>query len=268
MGECYASKVIEVARNEIGYLEKKSNKNIDDKTANAGKKNYNKYAKMLDSLGYFYNGKKNGYAWCDCFNDAVFVMAYGVDNALRLLCQPKKSYGAGVRYSANYYRKKKQFHKKNPKPGDQIFFYKSNMVQLAHTGLVVDVDDTYVHTIEGNTAGASKTISNGGGVVQKKYKLTYKRIYGYGRPAYDEEPIAEEPVYAEPKVEEPVEKPVVRVGDTVKLNKGAKQYNGKSLASFVYKRKHKVKEVTGDRAVITYGGITVAAVRVEDLEVL
>lgn len=36
----------------------------------------------------------------------------------------------------------------------------------------------------------------------------------------------------------------------------------------VEKLKHKVKEVVADRAVITYGGITVAAVRVEDLEVL
>lgn len=191
MAKCYASKVIEVALGEVGYLEKKSNKNLDDKTANAGYNNYNKYAKMLDNLGYFYNGKKNGYAWCDCFTDAVFVMAYGVDDALRLLCQPKKSYGAGVKYSRNYYKKKKQFHTKNPKPGDQIFFWKSNRVQLAHTGLVVKVDDTYVYTVEGNTAREKGVVANGGGVHEKKYKLNYKLICGYGRPAYDEEPATE-----------------------------------------------------------------------------
>lgn len=218
----YASKVIEVALGEVGYLEKKSNKDLDSKTANAGNKNYNKYAKMLDDLGYFYNGKKNGYAWCDSFNDAVFVMAYGVDEALKLLCQPKKSYGAGVRYSANYYIKKKQFHKKNPKPGDQIFFYKSNLVQLAHTGLVVDVDDTYVYTVEGNTSGASTVVANGGGVCKKKYKLTYKRIYGYGRPAYDPEPVKEEPKEEKPVVKEEVkeEKPVT----TQKAKDSAKNF--------------------------------------------
>lgn len=57
----------------------------------------------------------------------------------------------------------------------------------------------------------------------------------------------------------------IKVGSTVKLNKGAKTYDGKSLSSFVYGRKHKVKELKGNRAVITYLGITVAAVNVKDL---
>jgi N-acetylmuramoyl-L-alanine amidase len=59
--------------------------------------------------------------------------------------------------------------------------------------------------------------------------------------------------------------PSIKVGDTVKLNKGAKTYTGGNLASFVYGRKHKVKELIGNRAVITYLGITVAAVNVKDL---
>lgn len=60
-------------------------------------------------------------------------------------------------------------------------------------------------------------------------------------------------------------KSTIKVGSTVKLNKGAKTYDGKSLSSFVYGRKHKVKELKGNRAVITYLGITVAAVNVKDL---
>ncbi len=59
--------------------------------------------------------------------------------------------------------------------------------------------------------------------------------------------------------------PTIKVGSTVKLNKGAKTYDGKSLSSFVYGRKHKVKELKGNRAVITFLGITVAAVNVKDL---
>ena len=54
-------------------------------------------------------------------------------------------------------------------------------------------------------------------------------------------------------------------GSTVRLNPGAKDYNGKGLASFVYTRDHVVSEVSGDRCVITYGGVTVAAVRKSDL---
>ncbi len=54
-------------------------------------------------------------------------------------------------------------------------------------------------------------------------------------------------------------------GSTVKLKSGAKTYTGKKLASFVYNRTHKVKEINGDRVVITYLGITVAAVNIKDL---
>lgn len=57
----------------------------------------------------------------------------------------------------------------------------------------------------------------------------------------------------------------ISVGSTVKLKTGAKTYTGGSLANFVYTRKHKIKEISGDRAVITYLGIVVAAVNVKDL---
>lgn len=76
------------------------------------------------------------------------------------------------------------------------------------------------------------------------------------------------PVLPEPTPEPETPKVTIKKGDTVKLKSGAKQYNGKGLASFVYKRKHKVKEVSGNRVVITYGGIVVAAVKAEDLEVV
>lgn len=57
----------------------------------------------------------------------------------------------------------------------------------------------------------------------------------------------------------------IKVGSTVKVNKGAKTYDGKSLASFVYGRKHKVKEIKGNRVVITYLGITVCAIDIKNL---
>ena len=51
----------------------------------------------------------------------------------------------------------------------------------------------------------------------------------------------------------------------MRVKQGAKTYTGGGLASFVYNRDHVVSELNGDRAVITYGGVTVAAVRVSDL---
>ncbi|MDF1494068.1 glycoside hydrolase family 73 protein [Caproiciproducens sp. CPB-2] len=57
----------------------------------------------------------------------------------------------------------------------------------------------------------------------------------------------------------------IKAGSVVKVKAGAKTYTGGSLASFVYSREHVVKEISNDRAVITYGGVVVAAVKVSDL---
>jgi hypothetical protein len=57
----------------------------------------------------------------------------------------------------------------------------------------------------------------------------------------------------------------IKAGSVVRVKQGAKTYTGGGLASFVYERDHVVSELNGDRAVITYGGVTVAAVRVSDL---
>ena len=174
-----------VALNEEGYLEKKTNASLDNKTANAGYNNWTKYARDLDSLGDFYNGKKNGFDWCDMFVDWSFVKAYGRELGQKLLKQPNKSTGAGCTYSMRFYKNAGQFYTQNPKEGDQIFFgsYRGAN-ESSHTGLVYKVDSTYVYTIEGNTSGASGVVANGGGVCRKKYALNSNYIVGYGRPDY------------------------------------------------------------------------------------
>jgi hypothetical protein len=52
----------------------------------------------------WYNGKKNGFAWCDMFVDWCFLTAFGYEKALALLCQPEKSAGAGCTYSLRYFK--------------------------------------------------------------------------------------------------------------------------------------------------------------------
>jgi hypothetical protein len=176
------SSVIKIAEGEVGYLEKASNGNLDDKTANAGINNYTKYARDLDAISGFYKGEKQGYAWCDVFVDWCFVQAYGVDEAKKLLCHGQL--GASCPHSAQYYKNKGQFYTSNPKIGDQIFFG-PNIPSANHTGIVYAVDSMYVYTIEGNTSGASSVISNGGGVCKKYYSLSNSKVAGYGRPSYD-----------------------------------------------------------------------------------
>lgn len=176
------TKLINVAKAEVGYLEKKTNSNLDSKAGNAGTKNYTKYARDLDNIKGFYNSKKNGYAWCDMFVDWCFVQAFGVDRAKELLNHG--TLGAGCKYSMNYYKNKKQFYT-SPKVGDQIFFKEGT--SITHTGIVYKVDNTHVYTIEGNTSSDSGVVANGGSVNDKKYKLNSSYIAGYGRPKYKEE---------------------------------------------------------------------------------
>lgn len=182
---CTVDKVIKIAEAEVGYLEKKTNSNLSSKTANAGYNNYTKYANEFDTkYPNFYNGKKNGYSWCDVFVDYCFVKAFGVDNALVLLGQPLKSYGAGCTWSSRYFKQIGRFYT-TPKVGDQIFF-KDSSGDPCHTGIVYKVTTTRVYTIEGNTSSASGVVANGGAVAKKSYSRSYSRIYGYGRPKYDE----------------------------------------------------------------------------------
>ena len=176
-------RLIATAEAEIGYLEKATNSQLDDKTANAGSNNWNKFARDLDQLG-IYNGKKNGYAWCDILVDWCFVQTFGLDVAMKLTCQPMGGYGAGCTSSANYYKAKGRFHTTNPQPGDQIFFTSDAGKTMYHTGLVVAVDATYVYTIEGNTSSKAGVVANGGCVRNKQYARTYAKIGGYGRPDF------------------------------------------------------------------------------------
>lgn len=60
----------------------------------------------------------------------------------------------------------------------------------------------------------------------------------------------------------------IKAGSLVRLKQGAKDYNGGNLASFVYERNHRVKSVNGNRVVITYNGVVIAAVRKDDLSLL
>lgn len=179
-----AERVIATARAEVGYIEKETNSQLDSPSANPGDGNWNKYARDLDALGIVYNGRKNGYAWCDIFTDWCFIYTFGLEVGMALLCQAEKGLGAGCTYSAQYYEAKGQFHKSNPKPGDQIFFTDDGGKTMYHTGLVVGVSNNRVYTIEGNTSSAAGVVPNGGCVRDKSYPLGDSYIGGYGRPDY------------------------------------------------------------------------------------
>ena len=171
-------KVLKVAKGEVGYLEKRNANNLYNKTANAGSNNYTKYGKEMHEV---YPAVMDYPAyWCDAFVDWCFYKAYGISTAKSLIGGNFDDYTVN---SAQMYKNKGAYHKKNPQVGDQIFF--NNGTHICHTGIVYKVDGSKVYTIEGNTSGASGVVANGGGVVKKSYPLSYNKIDGYGRPKYD-----------------------------------------------------------------------------------
>lgn len=178
-------KVLRVALGEVGYQEKETNEGLDIPEGNPGDENFTKYAWDLDALD-FYNGHKNGFAWCDVFVDWCFVTAFGEEKALEMTFQPGwhvLNRGAGCRHSRRYYKLRGRLYDA-PQPGDQVFFFAPDGETVCHTGLVYDVDDTNVYTVEGNTHPGDGVEANGNRVCKKKYLLTDKCLAGYGRPEY------------------------------------------------------------------------------------
>lgn len=182
------TKLVSFAASQVGYKEDSNN--------------ITKYAAEIDrDYPDFYNGKKQGAAWCDIFVDYCFLHEFGEEQALYMLCQPKKSTGAGCKFSADFYKSAGRWGS-DPQEGDQIFFYSNGAIN--HTGIVIEVADGLVRTIEGNSSDQVRA---------NCYSRLDPKIAGYGHPRYTDEPPAKE----EPQ-EEPQNGPItytVAPGDTL-----------------------------------------------------
>lgn len=145
-------KVILIAKNEVGYLEKKSNSQLDSKTANSGSANYTKYWRDVKP-------SYQGQPWCACFVSWCFMKAFGLETAKKLLKHWPYVYCPTMSglFTLNA----------NPEVGDIVIFKHNGT--FTHTGLVTAVIGDRFYTIEGNTSGASGIIANGGGVCAKSY---------------------------------------------------------------------------------------------------
>ena len=145
-------KLISIAKNEVGYLEKQNNSNLYSKTANVGYNNYTKYwAEVLPEW--------QGQPWCAVFVTWCFEKAFGKENARKLLKHYPYTYCPTMKslFTLNA----------NPKVGDIVIFYYGG--QFAHTGIVIKVNGDYFETIEGNTNNGNTIVPNGGSVCKKSY---------------------------------------------------------------------------------------------------
>lgn len=182
---------------EVGYKEKASNKDLDDKTANSTPpRNYTKYARDVDNCTGWMNGNKQGYDWCCIFVCAISLYTVGYPVAREILYMPTRALGAACKYAANYYKTKGAWYGA-PEPGDQIFFLDA-AGGYCHTGIVESVKDGKVNTIEGNSQNM---------VARRSYSLNYTRIAGYGRPNWRLAANEDEPTPA------PVSHKTIKKGD-------------------------------------------------------
>lgn len=164
----HIEKLIAIAKNEVGYLEKRSNANLDSKTANAGSGNYTKYWRdVCPSL--------QGQAWCAVFVTWCFDKAFGKDNTKKLLEHYPYTYCPTMGKSSRLYA--------NPQVGDIPVFKRNG--SFVHTGFVVEVSGDRFGTVEGNTSGASGIIANGGGVCKKTYYNSSLPGTKFFRPDYE-----------------------------------------------------------------------------------
>ena len=144
--------LIATARAEVGYLEKKSNSQLNDKTANAG---YNNYTKYWRDVYPQYQAEP----WCAAFVSWCMMKTFGLETAKKLLKHWPYVYCPTLGSLFTKYA--------NPQRGDIVIFYRNGT--FTHTGLVTKVEGDKFYTIEGNTSAGTSIIANGGGVCAKSY---------------------------------------------------------------------------------------------------
>ena len=153
---------------QVGYLEKRSNSNLDSKTGNAGYNNYTKYSRDVNNMGLM---GCQGQPWCATYQFWICAQIFGKQKALEIM-------GSGF-YNCNSVKahaKAKGTWHSSPKLGALVIFRNG-----AHIGRVISISGNTIRTNEGNTSsGSLNTVeANGGCVAEKSYAIGNSQIDGY-----------------------------------------------------------------------------------------
>lgn len=162
--------LIATAQAEIGYMEKKSNAQLDDKNTNVGDGNYTKYWRDLKPSW-------NGSAWCAVWVSWCMYKTFGLETAKKLL---KHENDFPYVYCPTLGARFTKYA--NPQRGDIVIFYRNGT--FTHTGIVTKVEGDKFYTIEGNTNNGSTIIANGGSVCSKSYNNSNLPGTKFCRPDY------------------------------------------------------------------------------------
>ena len=162
------NKTKELLDNQVGYLEKRSNANLDSKTANAGYGNYTKYSRDVNNMGLM---GCQGQPWCATYQFWGCVKIFGKAKALEIM-------GNGF-YNCNSVKAHSRLNgtwHSTPKLGALVIFRNG-----AHIGRVIRIANGRIYTNEGNTSsgGLNNVEANGGCVAEKVYTVGNSQIDGY-----------------------------------------------------------------------------------------
>ncbi|MFV0529302.1 MAG: CHAP domain-containing protein [Lachnospiraceae bacterium] len=155
-------KVTDLALEEVGYLEKASNSQLDSKTANAGYNNFTKY--WRDAFPSY-----QGQYWCAIFVTWLLMQCFGVDAATKLLKHFPFVYCPTLAAKFTV--------QSTPKVGCIVLFH--NGTRFSHTGFVIGVSGNTFTTVEGNTSSVAGVEPNGGGVFKKTHNVTSSTKFVY-----------------------------------------------------------------------------------------
>ena len=164
-GTVLRSTFLNVANNEVGYLEKASNSNLNSPTANPGNNNYTKY-------GAWFNN--NPADWCAMFVSWCANQA-GISNSIIPCSDTVQGHINGFTASGTYYAASSY----TPASGD-IFLMKIPGV-VSHTGIVTAKVGSTIQVIDGNAKPAGATYDQ---VRTYTFAISDTRLTGYGHPCY------------------------------------------------------------------------------------
>lgn len=170
-------------------------------------------------------------AWCATFVSAVAIKC-GATDVIPTECSCQKM--------INLFKGLGTFIEKDdytPSPGDIIFYdwddsgKGDNKGNADHVGIVQKVSSKTIYVIEGNYSNSVKV---------RKIAVNAKYIRGFASPNY-------------PK------RTTLQVGDKVKLISGSTYYSGKKIPSWVFKKTLYVRQIKGDKVIVSWlkiGAIT------------
>lgn len=169
----------------VDYLEKATKSDLGDwtpagKIRNAGYNNYTLYWDWYDELGY---SNYQGEPYCAGALSVMFVCAFGLTKAKKLLCGDLFIY---CPTGYNQFKNKGRIYK-TPKAGDTVFFWSSSLGRWGHVGVVISVDSDgngYTTWEANTTSGNDIVVRNGGATCKKHYTLGARKAE-FGRPDYE-----------------------------------------------------------------------------------